>query len=262
MYRGDAAAAVAAAARQGAVIISEPLHRKSGLGVGDSLPLATPRGERRFLIAGISYDYATEGGAAAMDLATLADAFGPGPINSMALYLAPGGDAERTSDFIRALLPGVPLHLRSNQSLKAEALRVFDQTFAVTRLLQVMALLVAVTGITLTLLILARERAQEMAVYRATGATRQQVFRVFVGKGLGLAALGLAVGCATGGALAAVLIYAINRDYFGWTIQVHVPWATLGRAAAAILAAALLASAYPALRAGATPVTDLSRDDL
>jgi putative ABC transport system permease protein len=261
MYRGDAALAVAAA-RRGAVIISEPLHRKSGLGLGDSLPLATPRGERRFPIAGISYDYATEGGAAALDLATLADAFGPGPINSMALYLAPGGDPERTIDRIRALLPGIPLNLRSNRSLKTEALRVFDQTFAVTRLLQVMALLVAVTGITLTLLILARERAQEMAVYRATGATRRQVFRVFVGKGFGLAALGLATGCVTGGALAAVLIYAINRDYFGWTIQVHVPWATLGRAAAAILAAALAASAYPALRAGATPVTDLSRDDL
>lgn len=261
MYAGDAVAAVRAA-RHGAVIISEPLARKARLGVGDSLPLVTPIGVRLLPIAGISYDYATEVGAAAMDLATLREAYGPGPINSMALYLEPGGDAERVSDAIRARLPGVPLTLRSNQSLKAEAMRVFDQTFAVTGLLQLMALLVAVTGITLTLLILARERAGEMAVCRAAGATRGQVFGVFVGKGLGLAVSGLVGGAAAGGALALVLIYAINRDYFGWTIQVHVPWATLGRAAAAIVTAALLASAYPALRAGATPVTDLSRDDL
>ena len=260
LFAGDTASAMAAA-RHGAVIISEPLSRKAHLGVGDSLPITTPTGERRYRIAGVSYDYATETGAAAMDLATLAAAFGPGPVNSVALYLAPGRDAERMVDAIRARLPGVPLTVRSNRTLKGQAFRIFDETFAITRLLQLMALLVAVTGITLTLLILARERAQELAVYRALGATRAQVFRVFVAKGVGLAAMGFVGGAAAGGALAAILIYGINRAYFGWTIQVHVPWGTLGSAAALMLAAAVAASLYPAARAGATPAAQLSRDD-
>jgi len=196
-----------------------------------------------------------------MDLRTMADAFGPGPVNSVALYLLPGADPDAVADRIRARFPGAPLNLRSNRSLRAEVLRIFDQTFAVTRLLQVMALLVAATGITLTLLILARERRGELALYRALGAHRRQVFGFFVGKGLGIGVAGLALGLAGGAALAAVLIYLINRAYFGWTIQVAWPWSSLASAAATIVAAAVAASVYPALAASRAPAGQLSRDD-
>ena len=57
-----------------------------------------------------------------------------------------------------------------------------------------MALLIAVAGITLTLLLLARERVSELALYRALGASRRAIFRVFVGEGVGMAALGVLVG--------------------------------------------------------------------
>jgi putative ABC transport system permease protein len=245
----------------GAVLISEPLARKSGLGVGDSLPLGTPEGVRRLHIAGISYDYSSENGAVAMDLATMDRLFGPGPLNSVALYLRRGTDPERVIDHIRARFPGAPLNLRSNRSLRTEVLRIFDQTFAVTRLLQVMALLVAASGIMLTLLILARERLSELAVYRALGARRRQIFGFFVAKGAGIGILGMAIGLAGGSVLAAILIFVINRAYFGWTIQVWWPWGQLAAAGATILAAALAASVYPALRASRTPATELSRDD-
>jgi putative ABC transport system permease protein len=180
----------------------------------------------------------------------------------MALYLAPGGDPERAVDEIRARFAATPLNVRSNQSLRREIMRIFDQTFAVTRLLQVMGLLVAATGIALTLLVLARERQSELAVYRALGARRRQLFRFFVGKGLALGVFGLALGLAGGSALAAVLIFVINRAWFGWTIQVHWPWGELAGACGAILLAAALASLYPALRASRTPATQLARDDL
>ncbi len=65
-----------------------------------------------------------------------------------------------------------------------------------------------------------------------------------------------------GAALAVVLIFVINRAYFGWTIALSVPWGALAVQAAAILAAAVAASIYPALRASRTPASELSRDDL
>jgi putative ABC transport system permease protein len=262
LLSGDSATAFEAVRRRGAVIISEPLARKAGLAVGDSLPVATPRGVRRFLIAGITYDYSNEAGAAAMDLATLEAAFGPGLVHSVALYLEPGRDGERMLDEVRTRFRDTPLNVRSNRGLREEVMRVFDQTFAITRLLQGMALLVAATGITLTLLILARERRAELAVYRALGARRRQILRYFVGKGLMLGALGLLLGLVGGGALALILIFVINRAWFGWTIQVHWPWREVLASSAAILAAALLASLYPAVRAGRAPATQLSRDDL
>jgi putative ABC transport system permease protein len=210
----------------------------------------------------VAYDYSSENGNVTMDLATLSAVFGPGELNSIALYLEPGRDPERVIDAIRGAFPQAPLNLRSNRALRAEVFRIFDQTFAVTRLLQVLALLVAAGGITLTLLILGRERRSELAVYRALGAHRRQVFRFFVGKGAGIGLFGLVIGFAGGAALAFILIFVINRAYFGWTIQVAWPWRQLGTGAAAIIAAAMAASLYPALRASRTPATQLSRDDL
>lgn len=245
-----------------AVLIGETLARKVGVWAGDELPVYGPEGELRFPVAGVYYDYSPEGGAAVMDLRTLARHFGPGPVNSVALYLAPGRDAEQVVDELKARFPEAPLYIRSNRRLREEVFKVFDQTFAVTRILQGMSLLIAVCGIALMLLVLAREQASELALYRAVGSRRRQIFGIFVGKGMGMGMLGLALGLVGGVALAGVLIFVINRAYFGWTIQVYWPWESVLQQAAAILGAAVLASLYPALRASQTPATELSRDDV
>jgi putative ABC transport system permease protein len=122
--------------------------------------------------------------------------------------------------------------------------------------------MIAACGITLTLIVLARERLGELALYRALGSTRLQIARVFLGKGLGMALFGVLLGAFGGLALAMVLIFLINRAYFGWTIAVHWPWAELGQQVATILLAAFAASLYPALRASRTPATELTRENL
>ncbi|MDP6042401.1 MAG: ABC transporter permease, partial [Candidatus Latescibacteria bacterium] len=120
----------------------------------------------------------------------------------------------------------------------------------------------AVCGITLMLLVVAREQVSELALYRAVGATRRQLFGLFVGKGMGMGVLGLVLGILGGVALAMILIFVINRAYFGWTIQVYWPWETIVQQAITILMAAVLASLYPALKASKTPATELRRDDV
>ena len=262
LLEGDRLEVLQRLKEQEAVVISEPLARKSGLEVGDRLPLDAPRGRTEFLVAGIYYDYSSEVGSAAMDLATMNRHFGPAPINSLSLYLEDGREPEQVIDELKARFPDVPLRMRSNRHLREEIFEIFDQTFAVVRILQIMSLLIAVCGITLTLLVLARERISELALYRALGASRLQIFRVFVGKGLGMGLIGLTLGTAGGTALAAILIYIINRVYFGWTIQAYWPAWSLAGQYATILAAALAASLYPAFRASNTPATELSRDDV
>jgi putative ABC transport system permease protein len=261
LLAGDVTLAFTAVRRSGGALVSEPLARKAGLGRGDTLRVTGPQGELRFPIAGVYYDYATEGGAAVVDLATLQAAFGPGPISSVALYLDPGIDPDRLIERIRSRYPKAPLLIRSNRAIRQQALALFDQTFAVTRILQGMGLMIAACGIALTLLVLARERASELALYRALGATRLQVFRLFVSKGVAMALLGLAIGAAGGAALAALLIFVINRTYFGWTIQISWPGDAVLRQVAAIVGAAVLASIYPAIRASRTPATELSREE-
>ncbi|HXV77412.1 MAG TPA: FtsX-like permease family protein, partial [Candidatus Polarisedimenticolaceae bacterium] len=259
---GDLDQALRRAVADGAVIVSEPLARKAGLAPGDELPVQTGSGEVRLPIVGVSYDYSNESGGAAMHLATMERLFGPGPINNVALYLAPGVDPARTIDGLRSSFAELPLVIRSNAEIRDQVFRIFDQTFAVTRLLQLMSLAIAACGITLTLIVLARERISELALYRALGASRAQIFRVFLGKGLGIALFGTMLGALGGLGLALILILRVNRAYFGWTIAVHWPIAELIEEAATILLAALLASLYPALRASRTPATELTRENL
>lgn len=258
---GDPAAAMRAL-QAGAALVSEPLARKARLVPGATLTVRGAGGEVAFEVAGVYRDYGAESGAALLDLAAFARAFGPGPPSNAALYLAPGADPEAAVARLRADLRDHALHVRSHRTLRAEVLAIFEETFAVTRLLQVMGLVIAAAGVTLSLLVLARERRAELALYRALGASRPQLAALFLGRGLALGVAGLVLGAAGGAALALVLVLGVNPAFFGWSLGLHVPWGQLASQAVAILAAAAAASVQPALVASRTPVRELSRDAL
>lgn len=259
---GDGADAMRRLREQRAALVSEPLARKAALRAGDRLVLRGTAGEVALPIAGVYRDYASEAGAALVDLSTFAHLFGEGPPSNVALHLTPGADPEAAVARLRADLADEALLVRSNRALRAEVLAIFEQTFAVTRLLQAMGLVIAAAGVTLSLLVLARERRAELALYRAIGASRVQLGALFLGRGLAIGLAGLALGAGGGAALAAVLVRVVNPAFFGWTIGMHVPWARLGGQALAILAAAVAASVVPAIRASRTPAAELSRDAL
>ena len=71
---------------------------------------------------------------------------------------------------------GQQLLIRSNSALRAEALEVFDRTFRITGVLRLLAGLVAFIGVLSALLALELERGRELAVLRATGLTRGQLW--------------------------------------------------------------------------------------
>jgi putative ABC transport system permease protein len=262
LLAGDRAEALRRLHREGAVLVSEPLARRARLRAGGEVEIAGPAGAMRLPVAGVYRDYGSESGAVLMDLVTLDARFGPGPLTNLALDLAAGEDADAVVARLRARYQGEALVVRSNRRLREDALGVFAQTFAVTRLLQGMGLVVAVSGVTLALLVLARERSAEVALFRSLGATRGQVFLIFVGRALGITVAGLALGALGGAGLALILVEIINPAWFGWTIDLHAPWLALAVQAAVLLVVALGASVYPALRASRTPATELSRDAL
>ncbi|MFO7610634.1 MAG: ABC transporter permease [Candidatus Krumholzibacteriia bacterium] len=253
---------VAARLARGQVLIGEPLARKGGYAPGDTLVLAGPDGPVPLPVAGVAYDYTSEGGTAFVLMPTLVEAFGPTAPNNAALFLDTGRDADAFAADLATRYAGRPLVFRSNSTLRREVLAIFDQTFAVTRTLQAMALLIAVCGVSLTLLIQARERAGELALLRSLGATRRQVFGLFLGEGTAMGALGVLLGLGGGVGLAALLILVINRVWFGWTIQPAWPGGALLGQAALVLGAAAAAAVYPALRAGLSDAGRLTRDDL
>lgn len=246
----NARAAMRRAIGRDEVAVTESFALKHGAQVGDAIFLPTPSGPAPFHIVAIYYDYSNDRGLVVMDWSTFTRHFGKLPPTSLAIYLRPGVAAETAREEVLAALGGrYRVLIYTNSSLRAEILRIFDGTFAVTYALEAIAIAIAILGVASTLLTLILERRRELSVLRLIGACRRQVLKMVVIEAglIGLVSQG--VGIAIGMLLALVLIYVINVQSFGWTIHFHLPAAFLLRSSALIVLATALSGLYPAHRA-------------
>ena len=123
---------------------------------------------------------------------------------------------------------------------------IFDRTFSITYALEAVAIVVAVLGMAGALLALVIDRKREFSVLRFLGASRPQIRKlILVESGL-LGMLSVFVGAVVGALLSLILIYVINVQSFGWTIQFHWPVALLVSALGLVYVSSVLAGLYPA----------------
>lgn len=235
-----------------AVVVSEPFAHRHGVGVGDVLRLRTSRGERELSIVGVYYDFASDVGLVLMSRRTYLRHWRDLPLTGFSVDLQPGADLEATIRRLRSAVGGEGLSIQSNQALKRVSMAIFDRTFRITSVLRLVSGLVAFIGVLSALMALQLERARELGVLRANGLTPGQVWHLVTSQ-TGL--MGLAAGLLSipvGLALAAIMIFVINRRSFGWTIRMEVDPMILLGAMALALGAALLAGIYPAWKMART----------
>jgi putative ABC transport system permease protein len=238
------------AVEAGGVLINEPMANRLQLTVGDTLTLHTDNGRQSFPIVGVAVDFDVNN-IVFMHDPVYRSHWADKDISAIALFVAPGVAIDTKIDEIRAAFAGnAELLVRSNRTVRENALAVFDRTFAITVALQLLAAIVAFIGILSTLMSLQLERSREIGVLRSTGMTRRQLLR------LSLLETGLLGSCAgllaipMGILLAVILIYIINLRSFGWTLAMQLHPAQLAQAFLVALGAALLAGLYPAWRMG------------
>lgn len=243
----DGLARMREAVDRDAVVVSEPFANRHGLRVGDRMDLATPGGPRAFEVVGVYFDYSSDRGVVAMDHRTFSRHFGAWRPTGLSVYLRDGADPDAVRDaLLRSVAAGSRIYVYTNASLRAEVLRIFDATFAITYALEVIAILVAIMGVAGTLLTLILERRKEIAMLRLVGADRGQVRRMVVLEAAMLGGASQAVGLVVGLLLSLVLVFVINYQSFGWTIQFRVPWAFLAQMSLAIIVATAVSGLYPA----------------
>jgi putative ABC transport system permease protein len=134
----------------------------------------------------------------------------------------------------------------TDRDLRREAIRIFDRTFAITYALEAVAIFVAVMGIGGALLALVIDRRREFGLLRFMGAATGQLRKIILVEAGLLGVLANLVGLGLGFLLSLVLIFVINKQSFGWTIQFHWPVAVLVGALSAVYAATVVAGLYPA----------------
>lgn len=239
------------------VLASESFVIRYDKRLGDVVNVPTPQGAKPFRIAGIYYDYSSDRGILVMQRQTFEKYYGVQSPTSLTIYLKPGADADSVrQQLLSQLGEKYQLLIYTNAGIRQEVLRIFDSTFSITWALEIIAIIVAIAGVATTLLTLILERRKEIAMLRLVGADRRQVRRMVVIEAAIMGGVSQSIGLIVGLLLSLLLIYVINVQSFGWTIQLRVPVLFLLQSSALILLATALSGIYPAKRAAAMQVAE------
>ncbi|MBS1517860.1 MAG: FtsX-like permease family protein [Bacteroidetes bacterium] len=246
----------------GEVFLSEPFAYRYDLGVGEFINLKTDKGMHDFKVAGIYYDYASDQGLITMKYDQFRKYWNAGGISGISVFVKEGSSIDSVKDKIRELgTDGQQLVVRTYRFLLDSSVEIFDRTFLVAKVLQILSVIVAFIGILSSLMSLQLERKRELGILRANGLLPSQLFKIvtlqtlLMGFTAGILALPL------GNALAVILVYIINKRSFGWTMQFQVLPSILIEAMILSIFAALLAGIYPGYKMSKTSPANALREE-
>jgi putative ABC transport system permease protein len=247
---------------RGAVLISEPLAWRLGIGPHDHLTLTTDSGPRAFAVAGVYREYGNDRGEALMDLGEYRRWWHEPGIAALGIYLAPAVPVAEVVRGLRAAAQGrQALLIRSNAGIRDLSMRIFERTFVITRVLYWLAAGVAAVGLLSALLAWELERARELALLRTLGLTPGATAVLVLSQTTFMGIVALLAAIPTGLLTALVLTDVINRRAFGWQIDLHLTAAQFANALWLALAAALAAGLYPAWRSARAPLAAGLREE-
>ena len=115
-----------------------------------------------------------------MDRGTLLKYFPDPTPSNLAVYVAPGAELGMVRHEIEKASAGRNVLIFSNRDLRMEAIRIFDQTFAITYALEAVAIFVAVMGIAGALVALVMDRRRELGLLRFLGAATGQIRKMIL----------------------------------------------------------------------------------
>jgi len=225
--------------------VSEPAARVYDWAPGDVVDLPIGGEPARFIIAGIWRDYSRQQGAVTIRGSDYTRLTGDKGRNTGAITLQPEADVEAAETRLRSALPPAlttSVSFARPAELRAYALALFDRSFAVTYVLEAVAILVGLAGVAATMSAQTIARVREFGMLRHLGVAKREIMEMLGIEGALLGAVGAVAGIALGLVLSQVLIHVINPQSFNWTMGTRVPTTTiLGVFGALVLAAAATA---------------------
>lgn len=243
-------------------IVSESFAIRKGVAQGDSLTLQTPSGDHTVKVEGVYYNYASDLGYIVIPRAVFKELYHEDRVSNCAIYLAPGADPYAVRAEIQKRLAKVGLFsIRTTSELRKEAIKIFDRTFAITYALHTIAIAVSMLAVMNALFALALESRREFGILRYMGASKKQIQSVVLTEAGILGVLGNLSGLALGFVLSLLLIFVINKQSFGWTVQFAVPYDFLIESSILVLLTSVLSGIVPARFAAKTVAPQVVREE-
>ena len=233
---------IAPSRREPSIWISEAAQDIYGWRVGQTVTLPFAGYPVMTHIAGVWRDYSRQTGAVMIGLDDYRRLTGDRWVNDAAIELAPDASASQVSAALAALASPGLLEIARPGEIRAISLRIFDRTFAVTYLLEAVAVFIGLAGVAASFAALASARRREFGMLRHLGLTRRQIAWMLAQEGALAAGVGVLAGLLAGGAIGWVLIEVVNRQSFHWSMDLHVPWGSLTVFAFGMVALAALAA--------------------
>jgi putative ABC transport system permease protein len=231
--------------------ISEVFSNRTGLTVGDIFRARIEDSLIELPVLAVVRDYRTEGGVVFYSLQHFKARYHDPQWSGLRFFFR-----DRQHDLDRAVVGlrnkitarwGDMLEMINGRDLRDGILQVFDETFAVTTVLLLIALVIAALGITTTLTVMVLERSRQLNTLFAVGASFRQIRKMIFWEAAFLVVAGELAGILCGFILSYLLVYVINRQSFGWTFLYGVDWWALGMSLPLIIITAM-AAALPAVR--------------
>ena len=225
-----------------ALWISEAMADQFGWQPGKivSLPLGSALHE--FHVNGVWRDYSRQTGALMIDLAVYRQMTGDQRVNDAAISLAKLNASDQVASRLLALSDGATLEIARPGEIRQISLAIFDRTFAVTYLLEAVAIVIGLAGVAASFASLAATRRKEFGMLRHLGVSRTQIGSMLALEGALVASTGVLGGLLGGAGIGMILIEVVNRQSFHWSMDLHLPWPALLLFAGSLIALAGLAA--------------------
>jgi putative ABC transport system permease protein len=203
-----------------------------------ALPIAVPA--PTFVVAGVWRDYGRQFGAIQMRLADYQALTGDRLVNDAALWLQDSVQPEHVIASMRDLPFGDALEFSEPGQIRALSLNIFDRSFAITYLLEGVAIIIGLLGVAASFSAQALARTKEFGMLRHIGMTRRQILGMLAVEGGLLTALGTTLGFTLGWCISLILVFIVNPQSFHWTMQLNIPWSGLLAVALTLMFSAAL----------------------
>ncbi len=255
MAEGEGRKALRQMAAGEGVIVSESFKSKFGKGKGDTVQLPTPSGLVPFKVLAVYIDYSSDAGSVLIDRSLYKKIWQDELVDAFDLWLAPDADQKGVIQKIKEDYgEKYQLFVSTHRELRDAVVHIMEQSFVVNYAVEIVAVIVAVFSVINTLLASVLDRAREIGVLRAIGATQGQLRRMVVAEAGWIGFLGGILGLFAGTVMSYHHVVYNTKVLTGWTFQYYYPFGFAFLCLILAVVLCLLAGYVPAKQAAATPI--------
>ena len=225
--------------------------------IGDRVPLSTPKGLVEFKILAEVTDYASPSGVIYMDRKYYKKFWNDSLVTAFVFNVEKGFTLEQVrAEIDRSLGKKWNLVSVSNAEFKQQMQQTIEQTFAYTKAIEYIALLVGLLGLLNTLLISVMERTRELGMLRAVGMTGRQLYSMIMLEAVFQGFFGSIVAMVLGVFVGKLFVEYGLTTSLGWIINFHFPYHSLLSIVITGVGVAVIAGILPSSRAAKINITE------